>query len=95
MDWVAALHKHHEHYMGLGVPQLPETLICDQCNSADGTVKRMLKLPENFLFSPLEMRIFIEATPHGKHKIDYVRALDLFTILMNSNGHGSRLFFKI
>lgn len=98
MDWVAALHKHHDHsvdYMSLGVPRFPETLICDQCNSADGTVKRMLKLPKNFSFSPQEMRVFIEATPHGKHKIDYERALNLFTILMNSNVRGSRLFFKI
>lgn len=98
MDWVAALHKHHDHsadYMGFGVPRFPETLICDQCNSADGTVKRMLKLPKNFSFSPQEMQIFIGATPHGKHEIDYERALELFTILMNSNDRGLRLFFKI
>lgn len=88
MDWVAALHKHHDHsndYMNLGEPRFPETLICGQCNSADGTVKRKLKLPKKFSFSPQEMRMFIEATPHAKHKINYERALDLFTLQMSNN----------
>ncbi|PWD57737.1 hypothetical protein DF211_20550 [Pectobacterium parmentieri] len=71
--------------MGLGVPRFPETLICGQCNSVDGTVKRMLKLPKHFSFSPQEMQIFIKAVPHGKHEIDYERAFELFTKLVSNN----------
>ena len=95
MDWGAALHKHHDHstdYRCLGVSRFPETLICDQCYSADGIVKRVLKLPNDFSFSPQEMRMFIEAPPHGNHKINYERALDLFTLLMKNNESGSRIF---
>lgn len=84
MDWVAALHNHHDHsadYMDIGTYRFPATLICGQCNSADGTVKRKLKLPKDFSFPPQEMREFIKATPHGKHEIDYERARSIFTIL--------------
>lgn len=84
MDWVAALHNHHDHsvdYMDKGAYRFPETLICGQCNSADGTVKRKLNLPKDFSFSPQEMREFIKATPHGKHEIDYERARRIFKIL--------------
>ena len=84
MGWVAALHKHHDHsidFFKSGHTRFPETLICGQCNSADGTVKRKLKLPINFSFSPQEMRTFILATPHGKHEINYDVALAIFNSL--------------
>lgn len=87
MDWVAALHIHHDHsasYMDIGAYRFPETLICGQCNAADGTVKRKLKLPKDFSFSPQEMREFIKATPYGKHEIDYERARNIFTSLKRS-----------
>ncbi len=89
MGWVAALHKHHDHSIGLfesGQTRFPETLVCGQCNSADGTVKRKLKLPSNFSFSPQEMRTFIRATPHGKHEINYDLALTIFNLLTTNNG---------
>lgn len=90
MDWVAALHKHHDHSVGFfesGQPRFLETLICGQCNSADGSAKRKLKLPSNFSFSPQEMSLFIQATPHQKHEINYDLALAIF------NAYASKSLF--
>ncbi|WP_345986463.1 hypothetical protein WCX49_04890 [Sulfurimonas sp. HSL-1656] len=73
-DWVAILHKHHDHsqgYLSLNNGRFPQTVICDQCNSADGAAKRKLSLPKDFSFSPEEIGRFVKATPHGKHEIDY------------------------
>ena len=84
MDWVATLHRHHDHsqgYTSTNMGRFPHTLICGQCNSADGAVKRKLKLPKNFSFSPEEISSFVKATPHGKHKIDYKIAAVIFTTL--------------
>ncbi|HHT7392933.1 TPA: hypothetical protein ACT192_001889 [Klebsiella oxytoca] len=81
MGWVAALHKHHDHSIDScpsTPPRFPQTLICGQCNAAEGVVKRKLKLPSKFSFSPQEMRDFIQAIPHGKHIINYDRALAIF-----------------
>lgn len=76
-DWMAGLHKHHDHSVelyGQEVPRFEQTIICDQCNSADGTAKRKLKLPVNFSFSPHEISSFVIASPHGKHQINYQAA---------------------
>lgn len=73
MGWVAPLHKHHDHsapYMRTH-GRFPMTVICDQCNAADGAAKRVLRLPRNFSFSPSEIRQFVTTTPHGKHKIHF------------------------
>jgi hypothetical protein len=72
-DWVAPLQKHHDHsasYMS-NHGRFPMTTICDQCNASDGAVKRKLKLPKDFSFTPQEIGCFVKATPHGKHEIDY------------------------
>ena len=84
MDWVAALHRHHDHSIGYlenGQRRFSETLICGQCNAADGAVKRKLGLPSNFSFSPQEMRTFIQATPHDKHTIDFDMAFTIYQSL--------------
>lgn len=72
-DWMAGLHEHHDHassWDAIGVARFPPTVLCDQCNAADGAAKRRLKLPDNFSFSPAEIARFVTATPHGKHAID-------------------------
>ncbi|WP_310440008.1 hypothetical protein [Sulfuricurvum sp.] len=72
-DWVACLHRHHDHAQGImntNKGRFSETIICDQCNSADGVAKRKLNLPKNFSFSPEEISFFVIAIPHGKHKVD-------------------------
>lgn len=84
MGWVAALHTHHDHsldYLESGIRRFPETVICGQCNSTEGVVKRKLGLPSKFSFSPEEMRYFIQASPHDIHKIDYDIALAIYRSL--------------
>lgn len=71
MDWVASLHRHHDHFTNYacGIPRFPQTVICGQCNSADGAAKRGLKLPKTFSFSPNEISQFVSSAPHCKHEI--------------------------
>lgn len=80
--WAVGLHTHHDHgrdvrpgQIGLGairrISSFESVVICEQCNSADGTAKKRLCLPANFTFSPSEIREFVYPTPHGKHLIRY------------------------
>ncbi|HCG6973264.1 TPA: hypothetical protein NJ334_004399 [Vibrio parahaemolyticus] len=81
MGWVATLHRHHDYSADILHPQnarFSETVICGQCNSADGAVKRKLKLPKDFSFSPVEISKFVSATPHGAHKISYELAESIY-----------------
>jgi hypothetical protein len=77
MDWVAVLHKHHDHSQGFTstkYSRFPEAIICDQCNAADGAAKRKLGLPRDFSFSPNEISFFIKVAPHAKHEINFEKA---------------------
>ncbi len=87
--WAVGLHTHHDHgrdvrprQIGLGairrISSFEPVVICEQCNSADGTAKKRLCLPANFTFSPSEIREFVYATPHGKHLIRYDVAQSIF-----------------
>jgi hypothetical protein len=80
MGWLAALAGHHDHASDAwrpghtAQPRFPETIICDQCNVADGTAKRRLGLPPTWSFSPEEIGRFVVAAPHQKHAIDLATA---------------------
>ncbi|ATY34961.1 hypothetical protein CVN68_22655 (plasmid) [Sphingomonas psychrotolerans] len=81
---MAGLHEHHDHarsWTGVGTARFLPTVLCDQCNTADGAAKRRLKLPENFSFSPSEIGRFVASTPHGKHQIDYDLAAEIYSAL--------------
>ena len=81
MDWLAVLHTHHDHSVPLferRPRRFDETVICDQCNVADGQAKRKLGLGDDFSFSPYEIAQFITATPHGRHKYDFAVARRLY-----------------
>lgn len=81
MGWMAGLHRHHDHRQGFldtKNGRFEVTIICDQCNSADGAAKRKLNLPKNFTFSPSEIRAFVKAVPHGPHKIDFQKARAIY-----------------
>ena len=78
--WAGGYHRHHDHavdpfrYGQSPVPVTPrfsETIICEQCNSADGAAKRKLGLPSGFSFAPHEIRMFVTATAHGFHVVNY------------------------
>ena len=80
-DWVAILHRHHDHSAHLMVRnsgRFRETIICGQCNAADGIAKRIHGLPKNFSFAPSEIRLFVKATAHGAHKLDLVVAKNIY-----------------
>jgi hypothetical protein len=64
--WLAPLHGHHDHGSHAGIPpRFAETIICGDCNSADGRAKRRLNRPADFSFSPLELSLFVIGTPHN------------------------------
>jgi predicted Fe-S protein YdhL (DUF1289 family) len=93
--WMAGLHKHHDHAIDDEIEtrwanrrydldgRFPQTIICDQCNAADGAVKRKFRdiIPVGFSFSPEEISQFITAQPHSPHTIDHDKAWELFTRL--------------
>ena len=91
-DWMAPLHRHHDHSAGVfsnRCSRFPETIICDQCNAADGAAKRKLKLPKNFSFSPAEIAVFVVATPHDKHAINYEMAYEIYVAISMSGAVSS------
>jgi hypothetical protein len=59
---------HHDHGAdgGQRAQRFAPTLICFYCNIAEGRAKRMLKLPKDFSFSPVELSMFIVGYPHRR-----------------------------
>ncbi|MCP3042184.1 hypothetical protein K6X14_03340 [Xanthomonas euvesicatoria pv. allii] len=77
MGFTIVLTKHHCHGHG----RFAQTLICGDCNSADGAVKRKLRLPTTWSFSPQEIGQFVTVAPHsGQTTIDYVKARELYEL---------------
>ena len=83
--WMARLHRHHDHSVGFVDPdsrgRCPVTVMCDQCNSADGAAKRALKTQNDFSLSPEEIRRFVVPTPHGRHRLDLDEASRIYRAL--------------
>jgi hypothetical protein len=76
LGWVGGVHRHHDHGSddGRRPARFPTTVMCEQCNDADKAAKRKLRLPNNFSFSPAEIRRFVIGTPHGWHLLNYAAA---------------------
>lgn len=75
MGFTVTLTGHHCH----GEGRFPETLICGDCNSADGAAKRKLRLPGSWSFTPAEIGSFVTVSRHsGATKIDYAKALQIY-----------------
>jgi len=66
--WLAPIVEHHDHgaIRGLRHPRFAPTLLCFDCNIAEGRVKRVLRLPSDFSFSPEELNAFITGYPHRR-----------------------------
>ena len=76
VGWKAALHRHHDH----GDRWTGEIVICGDCNSADGTAKRLLQLPRQWSFRADEIGQFVTVVPNGGiAKIDLEVALAIYT----------------
>lgn len=56
------------------------TIICYDCNTADGAMKRKLRLPKSFSYAPWEISQFVTATNNAKHQIDHLHAELLYNI---------------
>ena len=87
--WMPGLHKHHDHskgYVDIGTGRFAAAVMCDQCNAADGLVKRRLGLPPEFSFTPAEIRQIVTPEPHNRHKIDLARARSIYESLEKSKG---------
>jgi hypothetical protein len=88
MGFTISMALHHDHsadgvgqQFGVG-GRFPPTLICGDCNSADGAVKLKLGLPGNFSFSSQEIARFVRCQPHsGRTEIDYDKAAGIATLL--------------
>jgi hypothetical protein len=76
--WAAGLHMHHDH--GAAPRRFDDTLMCEQCNSADKDAKRELGLPKEFSFSPQEIKRFVIGTPHGRHLLNYAAAAQAYAV---------------
>ena len=87
MGWMAGLHTHHDHAAPAWAHEgrFEHTVICDQCNAADGQAKRALRLPATFSFSPTELRQFVVAVPHGSHRLRLDVALLIFKEVIGWN----------
>ena len=75
MGFSISMTRHHCH----GDGRFPETLICGDCNSADGAAKRKLGLPSYWSFTPAELGRIVQVAPHsGATSIDYDEALRIY-----------------
>jgi hypothetical protein len=85
--WIWDVDQHHCHSapIGSGRGRFPDTIICDLCNYADGAARRKLGLPAWFTFSPDEIGQFVTASPHGKHQVNYDKALCLYRRVTGSD----------
>ena len=75
MGFTIAMAKHHCH----AGRRFATTLMCGDCNSADGAAKRKLGLPSSWSFSPAEIAQFVTVEIHsGATKIDYDKAMQIY-----------------
>jgi hypothetical protein len=77
-----SLVRHHDHAASptkIIDGRFPVTIICSDCNSVDGKVKRVFPDLKNraWSFSPQEIRRVIEPRPHRSHRIDYELAASI------------------
>jgi hypothetical protein len=78
--WLVAICPHHDHRADgtTHPPRFPRTLVCGDCNTAEGQMVKKLGLTGNFSFSPEEMRLFITGKPHGRVVADHIRAKAIY-----------------
>jgi rubredoxin len=71
-QWLAPIHEHHDHGGDAEerAPRIRPTMLCFDCNNAEGRTKTLLDLPCDFSFSPDELREFITGLPHCGVDID-------------------------
>jgi len=87
MGWTINFARHHCHGSPYGRQRFETTLICGDCNSADGAAKKKLGLPAQWSFSPTEIREFTRCVAgSGRTVIDYEVARAIYD--MEVAGYG-------
>ena len=83
--WKGGLHNHHDHSVDdpdryTDKVKFEEVLICDQCNHADGLIKKKYPgvIPDTFSFEPKHINKFIVSKPNRSHNINFMKALELY-----------------
>ncbi len=83
--WKGGLHNHHDHSVDdpdryTDKVKFEEVLICDQCNHADGLIKKKYPgvIPDTFSFEPKHINEFIVSKPNRSHNINFMKALELY-----------------
>lgn len=62
-----------------GLARFPETLICGDCNVAEGSqAKSLVGAPKYFSFAPFEIATFVEVRPNVPHLVNEARAKAAF-----------------
>jgi len=57
--------------------------ICEDCNNAEGSAKRIVGAHRYFSFAPFEIRSFLKIKPHSKHEIDSQRVSESYNAASN------------
>lgn len=91
-----SLVRHHDHAASptrIIDGRFPVTIICSDCNSVDGKVKRVFpdlaKRP--WSFSPQEIRRVVQARPHLPHRINYDLAASIADRILFEQWRGATI----
>ena len=73
------------HSLGDNFERFPQTLICSDCNVAEGAAKKVSPaIPPAFSFTPLEISQFIIVSDNKPHRIDGAKVIEIFEALLGS-----------
>jgi len=94
-QWLAPIHEHHDHGGDTGerAPRFPPTMLCFDCNIAEGRTKDRLDLPRDFSFSPVELSVFITGLPHCGVDTDLDAAKKTADLILALRLKNTNLFF--
>ena len=71
--------------------RFPRSLVCSDCNAADGAAKARLGLDTSFSFSPSEIAAFIVARPNKEHEILTDKAREIWLEQQSAFSYRQRL----
>ncbi|OHT21118.1 hypothetical protein [Edaphosphingomonas haloaromaticamans] len=81
-DWINHVRPEVRHFEKLGsklFARFAPSLVCIDCNAADGRVKnRWKQIPKDFSFRPSEIGQFVKVRPNAEHVVDEAVALQIF-----------------
>ena len=85
-EWVEHIPKgayELEHLGSQMLARFTPTVVCADCNGADGKAKKALDLPRYFSFRPSEIAAFARCADHADHDVDLSVARSIFEAARN------------